>query len=564
MAATALAATGTLAQLITTSAAQDSKGAQSQGNPSNFDTGAPELILFNGQISTLDNNNSTVSALAVRGNVIIATGADSQVLALSGPKTRKVNLKDRRVLPGLIDGHLHGMRTGVHCWSQGVRIDQVTERTVALDTFRQRAEQNVPGTWIWMAFGGWNVQQLDDPRPLTFEELTAAAPNNPLWITGYGMREPRVNQAALNALGLTAGDAGVELGTDGRPTGKITAPATGLAATAILAQFAANGYDGEGACLQDFIADANAAGMTAWVDAGGNNFPFKPTGAIHDDLHGDEPTAWLARKDQLNMRIGYYAMSGYQGAVKAKENLTNALPFLGDDMFRYLGAGEDTFGPDSHYQDFVNLAAAKRVGVETHIVNRGDLDAILDGFEAANKVYPIGELNWRLSHPGHHPRIGEPTAKQLERAAAIDAGWFLNPMLAANGGEGLKFRDVVESGARMCLGSDGLNVYPWAPFQALWYATSGDTLIPGVDGVPRDQLLTRQEALRHMTVDCAWSLDLEDKLGTLEIGKLADIIVLDRDYFAVPDDEVRGIKSLLTVVDGRIVHASEEFASYRD
>jgi predicted amidohydrolase YtcJ len=112
----------------------------------------------------------------------------------------------------------------------------------------------------------------------------------------------------------------------------------------------------------------------------------------------------------------------------------------------------------------------------------------------------------------------------------------------------------------MCLMTDAMNVAPWAPFQTLWYVTTGQTLIPGVDGVPADQRLTRLEALRHATVECAWFLDLDGELGTLEPGMLADMIVLDKDYFAVPDEEIKDITSLLTVVDGRIVHAAGEYA----
>jgi hypothetical protein len=119
----------------------------------------------------------------------------------------------------------------------------------------------------------------------------------------------------------------------------------------------------------------------------------------------------------------------------------------------------------------------------------------------------------------------------------------------------------MENSEHMCLATDAMNVAPWAPFQSLWYVTTGDTLLPGVPGVPEDQQLTRQEALRHATVECAWFLDLDGKLGTLEPGMLADLIVLSDDYFKAPDDAIKDIKSLLTVVDGRIVHADGEFAA---
>jgi len=107
-----------------------------------------------------------------------------------------------------------------------------------------------------------------------------------------------------------------------------------------------------------------------------------------------------------------------------------------------------------------------------------------------------------------------------------------------------------------------MNVAPWAPFQNLWYVTTGDTLLPGVSGVPAAQQLTRMEALRLATADCAWSIDQADRLGSLEPGKHADLIVLDQDYFSVPDDAVKDITSLMTIVDGRVVHAEGSFAKF--
>jgi hypothetical protein len=118
----------------------------------------------------------------------------------------------------------------------------------------------------------------------------------------------------------------------------------------------------------------------------------------------------------------------------------------------------------------------------------------------------------------------------------------------------------MENSEHMCLATDAMNVAPWAPFQSLWYVTTGETLLPGVSGVPADQRLTRTEALRHATVECAWFLDLDGKLGTLENGMLADMIVLDKDYFTVPGNEIKDIKSLLTIVDGRITYGAGPYA----
>jgi predicted amidohydrolase YtcJ len=519
------------------------------------DLGTADLILYDGKISTVDKRNSTVEAIAIRDGEVMATGDDNKVKRLADRGTKVIDLNGRRVLPGLIDGHVHGMREGYHCWTQVVRLDLVTKRNQALAMYRDKAAQIPDGKWIWTTAGGWNVNQLDDPRIFTFDELNAAAPKNPLWITGSGFTGPRVNQAALTLLGLAAGSPGVELAPDGRPTGRLTAPATTLANTSILAEIDALGIDREAECLADFIAEANLRGMTAWKDAGGNTAPWGTTGAINDGLHVEEGAMHLYRTKGLNARIAYNAMSGYAGFARQLEDTRNAVGFLGDDMFRYMGPGEDMMPNDPDYSDFTRHSAAKRLSVETHV---GVLNPLLDGFEAAAEVYDIEKLKWRIAHPNDN----EPNDEQLARANALGIGWALTFSAVRNGSPGPRYRTVMNSADHMCLASDAMNVAPWAPFQTIWYVVSGQTLLPGVAGVPAEQRLSRTEALRHMTVECGWFLDQEGRVGSLQPGWHADMIVLTDDYFRVPDNAIKDIKSNLTIVDGRIVHADGAFKRY--
>jgi predicted amidohydrolase YtcJ len=141
-----------------------------------------DIVLYNGKISTVDRRNTVVEAIALRDGDMLATGSDRAMKRLAGRRTDVINLRGRRVLPGLIDGHLHGMREGYHCWTQVVRLDLVTSRAAALDAYRDKADELPDGRWIWTTFGGWNLAQLDDPRIFTFDELTDAAPHNP-WRT---------------------------------------------------------------------------------------------------------------------------------------------------------------------------------------------------------------------------------------------------------------------------------------------------------------------------------------------------------------------------------------------
>ncbi len=514
---------------------------------------APDLILYNGVISTLDGSNSTVKAIAIRDGKIIATDdQNGRIKALADKGTKVVDLKGRRVLPGLIDGHLHGMREGYHCWTQVVRLDLVTSRSTALAMYAAKAAELPDGKWIWTTQGGWSLPQLDNPTLFTFAELSAAAPANPLWIQGGGFAGARVNQAALTAVGLGPGSPGVVLDANGVPTGQITAPATTLINQAILAQLDAIGVDGEAKCLSDFIREANSRGLTAWKDAGGNDAPWGTGGAINDKLHVEEGAMQLYRDGGLNARIAFNAMSGYD-INRVIPETQNALGFLGDDMFKYLGPGEDVMATDPQYADVMRWSASKRLSVETHV---GNIDAILSGFEAADQVYDVGKLKWRIAHPGN----GQPSDEQLARAKALGIGWALTIAPVQDGGTGPRFKTTKENSAQMCLMTDAMNVAPWPPFLSLFFVTTGQTLLPGDEGVPPEERLTRLEALRSYTSDCAWFLDLDDKVGTLETGKYADLIVLDKDYFTVPDSEIWKIQSLLTVVDGRIVYGAGEYA----
>ena len=514
---------------------------------------SPDLVLYDGKISTVDANNSTVEAIAIRDGTIIARGGSRQVRALATKSTRLINLNGRRVLPGLIDGHLHGMRNAYHCFTQTVRLDLVTSRTEALAAYAAKAASLSAGRWIWTTSGGWNLNQLDTPVVFTFNELSAAAPNNPVWIQGSGVTGTRVNQAALTALGLSAGSPGVLLDANGQPTGQLEAPATTLANQAIIAQLDSLTLEQRAACLARFMREVNRRGMTAWKDAGGNQAPWGAGAAeIGDRFNVREPTMHLYRSGGFTVRIAYHDMSNYQGFQQVLLDTRTRIAPLGDDMFRYMGPGEDTMATDADYPDFTRYAASKRLSVETHV---GNLDAILTGFEAGNAVYPISQLIWMIAHPEN----GQPNDTQLDRASALGIGYNLTFSGVRNGQTGPRFRSTMESGVRMCLASDAMNVSPYAPFQNLWYVTTGQTLLPGVSGVPVAQRLTREEALRHATVECAWFLGQEGRLGSLEVGKHADLIVLSDDYFAVADNAIKDIRSVLTVVAGRIVYADAEY-----
>ena len=525
------------------------------------DEEAPDLVLYNGKISTVDEDGSTVRAVAIRDGKILATGSSRRVRALARPSTTVVNLRGRRVLPGLIDGHLHGLRNGYHCFTQAVRLDNVTSRRQAIALYAAKADELPAGRWI-LTTTGWTVRQLDEPGMLTLAELDAAAPDNPVWVQGFGFQGVQVNSAALEAAGLVAGMPGVVLDPAGEPTGQLTGPALEAAGAKVVQQLDALSIDEQAECLADFVRVVNALGLTAWKDPDGNQQPFNPQGSCSEfsvGLHGHQPVLELWRRNRLDARVAFHMMNNFGGLAQVLADTRNPLGFLGDDRLRYLGVGEEVFcpgnqpPPPAEYLEISRHLARNRLSFENHASASATQVAILDAWEQANEVYPIADLHWTIAHPGED-NVG-PTAETLARAARLGIGMTPSDGGALGRGWNPPFRRILESGVRMCLASDAMNVAPFTPFVRLWYAVSGRTFDPEVPGVPPDQRLTRAEALRASTADCAWNLAQEDRLGSIEPGKHADLIVLSGDYFRVPTDEIRSLRSLLTVVGGRIVHA---------
>jgi predicted amidohydrolase YtcJ len=527
---------------------------------------APDLVLHNGKISTVDENDSTVEAVAIRDGEIVATGRSGSVRGLARGSTEVVNLRGRRVLPGLIDGHLHGLRNGYHCFSQAVRLDNVLSRGDALAAYAAKADELENGRWI-LTTTGWTVRQLDEPGMLTLGELDEAAPDNPVWVQGFGFQGVQVNTRALEVAGLEAGMPGVVLDDSGEPTGQLTGEAMATAGAEVIAQLDALSIDQQAQCLADFIDTANGLGLTAWKDPDGNQFPFNPQGSCSEfssGQHGHQPVLELQRRDRLNARVAFHQMNDFGGLAQVRADTRNAIGFIGDDKLRYLGVGEEVFCPGNEpppaeeYLELSRHLARNRLSFENHASESETQEAILDAWEQADQEHPIEDLHWTIAHPGED-NVG-PTDETLDRAARLGIG-----MTPSDGGSLGRdahppFKRILESGTRMCLASDAMNVAPYTPFARLWYAVSGETYDPDVPGVPPDQTLTRAEALRASTADCAWNLDQEGRVGSIEPGKHADLIVLSDDYFGVPTERIRSLRSLLTVVDGEVVHGSGEFA----
>jgi predicted amidohydrolase YtcJ len=522
-----------------------------------------DLVLVNGKIVTVDDRFSIAQALAIRGQRIVAVGTNADVDKLKGPQTRTMDLAGRTVIPGLIDNHAHWIRAAEH---DELRFDGITSRAQALKLLADRVQATPAGQWI-VVLGGWSEEQFtDDPRGFPRDELDRIAPDHPVVVQAI-YNHSYLNSAAQAALKIDAAtpdppNGTIEKDAAGQPTGLVRGPG-GVA-------FVAAGiplFDQEAwlANTRKLVAYLNSLGVTAWLDAGGRGM-----GARHY-----EPYRQLDQRGELNIRVFWTAIR--QPATPAQvdaviKEIPEQKPFQGSDYFDQVGWGESIYGPVTtqllrttsntrpedmeQYRRLAEALAAQGLYVNSHVEMEAAIDAFLDAHEAVNKIHPIKALRWTFSH------VDQVTEAQLERMKKLGMGAQVHSRPLIQGAlmhkvHGDKawdmppFRRIQDSGIHWGLGSDATAVTTSNPFYTLSFAVTGEMI--GGRKVNR-QTISREEALIAHTRSNAWFLFQEGNIGSLTAGRYADLLVLDRDYLTVPQDEIKAIKPLVTMVGGKVVY----------
>src|SRR4051812_10103096 len=523
---------------------------------------APDLILSNGKIITVDERFSIAQAVAIKGDRIVAVGSNQDITRLAGPGTRRIDLRGRAVTPGLIDNHMHLLRAGT-TWQYEVRLDGVETRKHALDLLRARAAATAPGEWIY-TLGGWAIEQFaDDKKPFTREELDQAAPNNPVLLQA-SYREAFLNSRALQLLGVNeaaAQNAAIVKDAAGKPTGRVLEAGfrqlVGKLPTA-------SGADIE-ASTRLMMKDLNRMGLTA----------FGSAGCEADVL----PTfRKLADQGQLNVRVGCITSpAGGGNTDQLLPRIAQMKLFQGDAYIDSIFYGESVFGP-LHDPMFIpksdpkpdQLATWRRIATEiakahlplhVHANLTNTLDAFLDQIEQINKEYPIKNLRWTLAH------VNQLNASHLERMKKLGMYAAVHPWAVINGGinqtvfgdaalDMAQLSTIQNSGIMWGFGSDGSRANQIQPFTTLWWAVTGK-MVGGTRALRETQTIGREDALIAFTRRNAYFVFQENNLGAIQPGKLADLAVLDRDYLTVPADQIKDIKPVLTMVGGRVVYDAD-------
>jgi predicted amidohydrolase YtcJ len=515
--------------------------------------GARDLRLVNGKIATMDAKNSMVSEVTIQDGAFTAVGRSSGRLS---PCTKVIDLRGRTAVPGLIDNHNHivllGLRPG-----HDTRLETAASIAEVQAAITARAKTVAAGEFI-TAMGGWNSAQLAEKRLPTLQELDAADSRHPVIVYQSFTGPAAVNtpaKAFFASKGIAVNEAGAIA---------INAPSVAALDALRAAQTPADRQRG----TLDALAYSASVGVTTNVDMGAFIIPGLPDiqdSFASDNLASADPfrmyDAVLAvqreHKLTIRLRLFFLSMDTRPDIPMLKQRLLNTFPELGDDMLRLSGIGEfatswPLFGQPAptNYETALQLVAKQGWAFQQHSLSPAEDKLTIDTFESVNKTTPIAPLHWSIAHA---PRIDAPT---INRFKAIGAGIAVHPFayLAGTPGAGPPLRTIVDSGIHVGAGSDSAQISTLDPWLMIYYMvtgknSSGVLINPG-------QLLTRIEALRLYTAENGWFLHEENRLGTIEPGKLGDVVVLSADYFdpvKVSDEGIKKLKSVLTVVDGKVL-----------
>jgi predicted amidohydrolase YtcJ len=538
-----------------------------------------EMIVLNGRLATQDERRSFASAAAIKDGRFIAVGSEEDVLAHRGGNSKVIDLKGRTVIPGLNDSHTHPIRGGLN-YNMELRWDGVPSLADALRMLKDQAQRTPAPQWVRVV-GGWSEFQFKERRLPTLNELNAAAPDTPVFIL-HLYAQALLNKAALRAIGYTKDTPDppggqIQRDKQGNPTGLLIAKPNALILYSTLAKGPKLGFDDQLNSSRHFMRELNRLGVTSVVDAGGGFQSYPDDYRIIEQLH---------REGQMTVRIAYNLFTQKpKGELADFQNWAKVVqPGQGDDYYRHNGAGEMLVYTAADFEDFleprpemtatmeeelrrvVTFLAQNRWPFRLHATYNETIERALNVYEQVNKEAPLDGLHWFFDHA---ETISD---RSIERIKALGGGIAVQHRMAYQGEyfidrygkEQTKrtppIKRMLELGVPVGAGTDATRVASYNPWVSLHWLVTGRT-VGGAQMYDESNRLDRMEALRLWTVGSSWFSTEDGKKGALAPGQLADLSVLSADYFSVPEEKIKAIESVLTIVGGKVVYAAEEFAS---
>jgi predicted amidohydrolase YtcJ len=536
-----------------------------------------DMILLNGRFHTVDKAQPLATAVAIQDGKFLAVGDAEEVMRHHGQSTQVIDLQGRTVIPGLNDSHLHLIRGGLN-YNLELRWEGVPSLADALRMLREQALRTPHPQWV-RVIGGWTEFQFAEKRMPTLEEINTAAPDTPVFILHLYDRA-LLNRAALRAVGYTKdtpNPSGGEIQRDasGNPTGMLIAKPNAMILYATLAKGPALPREQQINSTRQFMRELNRLGITSAIDAGGGFQNYPEDYAIVDQL---------AREQQLTIRIAYNLFTQRKGQeLEDFQKWTDMVkPGDGDDFYRHNGAGEMLVFSAADFEDFLEPRPELAAGMEgelekvvRHLVSQRwpfrlhatydeSISRMLDVFEKVNKEIPFDGLHWIFDH------AETITPRNIERVRALGGGIAIQHRMAFQGEYFVErygadaarhtppVARMLEMGVPVGAGTDATRVASYNPWTALYWLVSGRT-VGGMRLYEAAGQLSRHTALELWTAGSAWFSSEQGKKGRIKQGQLADLAVLSADFFAIDEDSIKALESVLTVVGGKIVYGAAEF-----
>lgn len=545
------------------------------------DVDPADTVLLGGQIPSLADGLQDATGLAISGGRVVARGDDALVKARIGPETRVLDLKGRTVIPGIEDSHTHVVRGG-RFYNLETRWEGVRTLARGLEMIREQAGRTPAGHWV-RVIGGWSPWQFTERRLPTIADLNAAGGDVPVFVL-YLYSKAYINAAGVRRLGLHKRtpvpegariefvDGGAVLHAEPNPTllyqtiGKLPHLET---------EDQLNG-------TKRFFRELNRLGLTSAVDAGGGGHRYP-----QDYL----ASKTLGQRGEIPLRVAYYLFPQRKGkeyqdfrAWARRQRVGTQLAARLDGLvlrgggeflvwsggdFENFMAPRPTQGPEMEKELYrvARHLVEIRWPIRIHATYDESIERILNVFERIDEEVGFRSLRWAVDHA---ETISD---RNIARVKALGGGVAVQNRMAFAGEEFLArygekqtrqtppLRKLLEAGIPLGLGTDATRVSSYDPWESIHWAITGRS-IGDTQLIGEEQCLTRKEALNLMTQGSAWFSGSEDGKGSLAVGHLADLAVLDRDVMKVPDAELRGTRSLLTMVGGEPVHAEGAFASH--
>jgi len=534
-----------------------------------------DLLLLNGKVITVDSEFNIVEAVAVKDSKIIATGTTPEIEGLQGEGTEVIDLKGKTVLPGLIDSHLHVVSTGMLLSQINCRTPPMSSISDILTAVKEAADKAEPGEWILGR--GWDQVKLSDHRNPTRWDLDKVSSENPVWLTRTCGHIGVCNSLALEIGGVSKDTpqplgGNIEKDEGGEPTGLLE---EGPAMNIVRKHIPPTSFEDTVKAIKLASKAFSEAGLTGVVDAGIDSKTMRAYQRAADD-------------GELNVRVNMM-LHGKLGDETAEESVARISDFplstgYGNDLLRFLGLKllidggiggrtallrepyedqEDNKGilimPTEDLQKRVDAGNLAGMNIGIHCAGGGAMDIVLNAFEETNKKKPIKGRRFSIIHAYQPTEENFETCRRLGIVVASQPSflYYLGDSYHENVGDDrskwLKpHRAWIDKGIEVASGTDS-PVTPYPPFPSLWASIARKTEVLGTQ-MGTKQKVTRDEAIRMYTIKGAYYTFEENIKGSIEPGKMADMIVLDRDILTCPEDEIKDTKTLKTILGGKTVY----------